>query len=75
LQHQVSGGVLQNHAGRYRLGQDQVIVSPLAPLKTLTMLRRYAEHRYEGISQVGQAISDVQRGKNKAKAVIIVADH
>jgi NADPH-dependent curcumin reductase CurA len=41
----------------------------------LIVVHRYAEHRYEGISQVGQAISDVQRGRNKGKAVVIVADH
>jgi NADPH-dependent curcumin reductase CurA len=41
----------------------------------LTNVGRYKEQRYEGLSQVGQAILDVQSGKNKGKAVIIVADH
>jgi NADPH-dependent curcumin reductase CurA len=43
--------------------------------KILMLFRRYAEHRYKGLGQVGQAISDIQRGRNTGKSVIIVADH
>lgn len=35
---------------------------------------QYTEHRYEGLEQAGQAIVDVQKGDNKAKAVIVVSN-
>jgi NADPH-dependent curcumin reductase CurA len=35
---------------------------------------KHAEHVYRGLDAVGQAITDVQTGKNDAKAVILVAD-
>lgn len=34
---------------------------------------KYSEQRYEGLEQAGQAILDVQKGNNKAKAVIAVS--
>jgi NADPH-dependent curcumin reductase CurA len=35
---------------------------------------KYTEHRYSGLSQVGQALADVQTGRNHGKAVVILAD-
>jgi NADPH-dependent curcumin reductase CurA len=35
---------------------------------------KYAEHIYHGLDKAGQAILDVQTGKNDAKALILVAD-
>jgi hypothetical protein len=32
------------------------------------------EHVYRGLEQAGQAILDVQKGDNTAKAVVILAD-
>jgi NADPH-dependent curcumin reductase CurA len=34
----------------------------------------HREHLYHGLEQGGQAILDVQRGDNKAKAVIVVSN-
>ncbi|KIJ28165.1 hypothetical protein M422DRAFT_784624 [Sphaerobolus stellatus SS14] len=44
------------------------------PQKVASGEFKYAEHRYEGLDQTGQAILDVQKGNNKAKAVIVVAN-
>ncbi|KAJ3500697.1 hypothetical protein NMY22_g19173 [Coprinellus aureogranulatus] len=35
---------------------------------------KYREQVYDGLQKVGDAIADVQKGLNKAKAVIKVAD-
>jgi NADPH-dependent curcumin reductase CurA len=35
---------------------------------------KYTEHVYRGLESAGQAILDVQTGKNEGKAVIIVAE-
>jgi NADPH-dependent curcumin reductase CurA len=36
---------------------------------------RYQEHKYQGLESAGQALLDVQTGKNTGKAIIVVADH
>lgn len=35
---------------------------------------KHREHVYPGLEQAGQAILDVQKGDNKAKAVIVISD-
>jgi NADPH-dependent curcumin reductase CurA len=37
-------------------------------------LYRYNEQRYKGLDSVGQAILDVQTGKNTGKVIIVVAE-
>jgi hypothetical protein len=40
----------------------------------MLMSGRYTEHITRGLENVGQAILDVQVGRNEGKSVIIVAD-
>ena len=35
---------------------------------------KYKEHRVDGLEHAGQAILDVQSGKNTGKMVVVVAD-
>ncbi|KIJ43006.1 hypothetical protein M422DRAFT_170424, partial [Sphaerobolus stellatus SS14] len=44
------------------------------PQKVASGEIKYTEQRYEGLELAGQAILDVQRGHNKAKAVIVVSN-
>lgn len=46
----------------------------VVPAKIANGEIKHREHVYRGLEEAGQAILDVQKGNNKAKAVIILAD-
>jgi len=65
----INGFIVSTLAKNYEKEFYETVPKALASGKI-----KYTEHKYNGLESAGEAILDVQTGKNRAKAVIIVAD-